>query len=461
MSVASRDLQTLFGLGTLGGLPDGRLLERFAAHREEAAFEALVWRHGPMVWGVCRRILRDRHDAEDAFQATILVLARKGPSIAHRELVVNWLYGVAYQTALKARSTRARRRMREGHVTDMPEPEAVSQVSPDDLTEWLDRELNRLPDKYRIPIVLCDLEGKAHREAAEQLGWPIGTVSGRLSRAKAMLARRLSRRDMSLSAGLLTMLLAQEATASMPTNLISSTARAASLYVAGGAATAGVVSAEVAALTGEVMKMMLLSKIKIARVMLLIVFVLAAGGAVLAYQTQTTEPASQKETRLPLRDKKDHAYDLEYGQPLIPTDDQPQDRPESKRKLWSAITVRWPLECEGEATKRITIYFALVNDGDKPVAPKVHSSRLLINGTEYEGWSKVIEHVGVLDGKRVKRFDALPPGEELLFGEVLEDAFRKPGTYRVRWEGEGFRSPEIMFRVMPKKEGGVEEYRLQ
>src|SRR5262245_5867706 len=113
MKVASRDLQTLFSVGTLGGLSDGRLLERFASHREEAAFEALVQRHGPMVWGVCRRILRDHHDAEDAFQATFLVLARKGHSIAHRELVANWLFGVAYQTAMKARSTRAKRRMRE------------------------------------------------------------------------------------------------------------------------------------------------------------------------------------------------------------------------------------------------------------------------------------------------------------------------------------------------------------
>jgi hypothetical protein len=245
----------------------------------------------------------------------------------------------------------------------------------------------------------------------------------------------------------------------MPTKLLASTAQAASLIAAGGAA-AGMVPTGVADLTREVMKIMLISKLKISVAMLVVVFVLAAGAG-LAYQTQTTKPASQYETRLRLRDEKDHAYDLEYGQPLISTGDQPQDQPESKRKLWSAISVRWPLEREGEATKRITIYFALVNDGDKPVAPKVDSSRLFINGTEYEGWSKVVEHVGVVNGKRVKRFDALPPGEELLFGEVLDDAFRQPGTYRVRWEGEGFRSPEIMFRVMPKKEGEVEEFRLQ
>jgi RNA polymerase sigma-70 factor (ECF subfamily) len=293
MSIASRDLQTLFSVGTLGGLPDGKLLERFAAHREEATFEALVRRHGPMVWGVCRRILRDHHNAEDAFQATFLVLARKGHSIAHRELVANWLYGVAYQTALKARSMRARRRIREAQVTEMPEPDAVSQDHRDDLIEWLDRELSRLPDKYRIPIVLCELEGKTHREAAERLGWPIGTVSGRLSRAKAMLARRLSRRGMSISAGSLAVLLTQEsASASMPTRLIGSTAQAASLYAAGGAATAGMVSAGVVVLAGEMMKNMLLSKLKGMSIVLLM---MAFTGTGLVWMA-TRDPAAGQET---------------------------------------------------------------------------------------------------------------------------------------------------------------------
>jgi RNA polymerase sigma factor (sigma-70 family) len=295
MKVASREIQTLFSAGTLGGLSDGMLLERFAAHREEEAFEVLVRRHGPMVWGVCSRLLRDHHDAEDAFQATFLVLARKGHSIAHRELVAGWLHGVAYQTAMKSRASRTRRRMREGQVTDMPEPEAESQSHQDQLTEWLDRELSRLPDKYRIPIVLCELEGKTHREAADQLGWPIGTVSGRLSRARAMLARRLSRRRVLLSGGLPAVLVGQEAaSAGVPTGLVVSTVQAASRFAAGRAVTAGLVSAEVTALAEKVVKAMLLSRIKIATIILLAGSVLAVGGTGLSFRAGAADGSSRE-----------------------------------------------------------------------------------------------------------------------------------------------------------------------
>jgi RNA polymerase sigma factor (sigma-70 family) len=258
---AIRDLGTLFSVGAVGGLSDGQLLGRFVERREQAVFEAILLRHGPMVWGVCRRVLRDHHDAEDAFQATFLVLARRSASIAHREKLGNWLYGVAYQTAMKARAKRTKRRGREGQVPDMPEPTVMPDELRDDLAESLDRELSRLPEKYRLPIILCELEGRSHREAANQLGWPIGTVSGRLSRARAMLAGRLSRRGVTLTVGTLAVLLAQEsASANVPTKLISSTAQAASLFAAGAASATGMVSAEVAALTGEVMMTMLLKK---------------------------------------------------------------------------------------------------------------------------------------------------------------------------------------------------------
>ena len=186
MHAPIRELGTLFNEGAVGMLSDGRLLDRFVERREASAFEAIVVRYGPLVWGVCRRVLRDHHDAEDAFQATFLVLARKAASVMPREKLGNWLYGVAFQTAMKAMATRAKRRVRERQVRELPEPEAVSDERADELLAGLDREVARLPEKYRMPIILCELQGKTHRQAAEQLGWPVGTVSGRLSRARAL-----------------------------------------------------------------------------------------------------------------------------------------------------------------------------------------------------------------------------------------------------------------------------------
>ena len=268
MKILSQGLQMLFRVGAVGGLSDGKLLEQFAASRDEAVFEALLVRHGPMVWGVCHRILRDPNDAEDAFQATFLVLARKASSIAHREMVANWLYAVAYKTAVRARAMAARRRVRERQAAEMPEPVARVDERPDDLLALLDQELSRLPATYRIPVVLCDLEGKTHKEAASQLGLPVGTLSSRLSRARAMLAKRLTRHGVSVSVGSLAVLMARDASATVPTMLISATAQAASSFAAGGAS--GVVVAPVLGLTNDVLKIMLASRLKITTLALLI-----------------------------------------------------------------------------------------------------------------------------------------------------------------------------------------------
>jgi RNA polymerase sigma factor (sigma-70 family) len=335
-NTAVRDLQTLFQVGSLGGLSDGQLLDRFVARQEGAVFEVIVLRHGPMVWGVCRRMLRDHHDAEDAFQATFLVLARKASSVMPREMLGNWLYGVAYQTAMKARAVRAKRRMRESQVLDMPEPIMVPHDLRDGLADCLDGELSRLPEKYRIPIVLCDLEGRTHKEAASRLGWPIGTVSSRLSRARTLLARRLTRRGISLSAGSLAVLLAQDvASAGMPSQLISSTAQAASFFAVGGAVTAGVVSAEVGDLIGEVLRVMLLGKLKIVTAMLLVASVFVVGGAGLTYRARATEPTIQEarateptiqEPRPVERAKPDE------DQPIEPAIQEPRSRERAKPK---------------------------------------------------------------------------------------------------------------------------------
>src|SRR5262245_49217145 len=181
-----------------GSRLDAALLERFVAAGDEAAFAGLVERHGPMVLGVCRRVLHNHHDAEDAFQATFLVLARKAASVRPRDLVGNWLHGVAYHTALKARSAADRRRAREREAAPMPRPEAAHELW-QRLEPLLDQELHALPDHYRVPIVLCDLEGKTRKEAARQLGWAEGTVASRLARARGLLAKRLGRHGLALS----------------------------------------------------------------------------------------------------------------------------------------------------------------------------------------------------------------------------------------------------------------------
>jgi RNA polymerase sigma factor (sigma-70 family) len=270
-----------------GGMSDGQLLESFIARRDEAAFEALVRRHGPMVLGVCRRLLRHVQDAEDAFQATFLVLVRKAASIMPREMVANWLYGVAFYAARKAQTAAARRGARERQVVDMPEPAVVA---PDelgqDLQPLLDRELSRLPDKYRVPIVLCDLEGKSHREAALQVGCPQGTLSARLSRGRALLAKRLSRYGLALTGGALAAALGQAAApAAVPMALLVSTVKAGTLTAAGQSVAAGLVSAKVAALTKGVLQTMLLTKLKIAMAVLLAVGLIAGVVTGTAYHT--------------------------------------------------------------------------------------------------------------------------------------------------------------------------------
>jgi RNA polymerase sigma-70 factor (ECF subfamily) len=293
---------------------DGQLLARFVATRDEAAFAALVRRHGPMVLGVCRRVLHDVHDAEDAFQATFLVLARKAGSVVRRDSVGCYLYRVAYHTALEARAANARRRARERPMKDLPHPE----VAPAEARDWLpllDRELGRLPEKYRAAVVLCDLEGQSRREAARQLGVPEGTLSGRLTTARRRLARRLARWGLAFSGGGLAALLAENAaSACVSPGLFLSTTRAALLTASGQAAVAGVVSAEVVALTEGVMKAMFLHKLKTVTVVLVGVVALGLGTGGVMYQGRAGAADPHKVVQLLPGARADLAQDEDDGQ---------------------------------------------------------------------------------------------------------------------------------------------------
>jgi RNA polymerase sigma factor (sigma-70 family) len=270
--------QVLGHLQQGGGLTDGQLLGRFIATRDEAAFAALVRRHGPMVLGVCRRVLSDFHHAEDAFQATFLVLARKATAVRKHESVGSWLYGTAYRTALEARTMSARRRARERPMNDMPHPE----VLPAEAHDWmplLDRELNLLPEKYRAAIILCDLEGRTRREAARLLAITEGTLSSRLARGRALLAKRLARCGVTLSGGAMAVALSNEASAAVSASLVSCTAKSAALVAAG---QVGAVSTTALLLMKGVMKAMLMKKLRLVVGAVLVVVALGAVG--LGYQ---------------------------------------------------------------------------------------------------------------------------------------------------------------------------------
>jgi len=268
----------------LPDVSDGDLLARYLANRDADAFAALVRRHGPMVRGVCRRILRHDHDAEDAFQATFLVLVRKANTIKPKDVVGNWLYGVAYQTAVRARAIAAKRHGHETNSAELAEPIAkINNQELCDILPLLDKKLNALPHKYRAPIVLCDLEGKTRKEAALHLGWPEGTVAGRLARGRAILARRLGQ-----LIGTLSIALSAEAGACVPLPLVEATLRAADMFAAGSAAT--VISGSVVALTQGVLKAMFMTKLKAAVAVLLCIGIGGVGTGGLLFRTQAANP---------------------------------------------------------------------------------------------------------------------------------------------------------------------------
>ena len=254
-----RSILTLSGAGSVDGMTDGQLLEQFLRRQDEgaeAAFAHLVGVHGPMVWDVCRGVLSDSHAAEDAFQATFLVLARRAGSIRRRDAVGPWLYGVARRVAVRVKTAAVRRMLREGQATEMkatriPDPIRREQI------EAVHEEVDRLAEKYRAPVVLCYFDGRTHAEAARLLKCPVGTVSIRLSRAREVLRDRLTRRGLALPAVWAgAMLRSETASAAMPTGLAEATIKAAMNLAAGKVITAGAVPASITQLVqGEALTM--------------------------------------------------------------------------------------------------------------------------------------------------------------------------------------------------------------
>jgi RNA polymerase sigma factor (sigma-70 family) len=276
----------------LASRSDRQLVEQFLATRDEAVFEALLRRHGPMVYRVCWRALQRSQDTEDAFQATFLLLAQKLRTVRNRDSLASWLHGVAHRVALKAKAQASTRRRHDRLG-------AVSEAVPPDKLTWrelrtvLDAELACLPERLRLPLILCYLEGCTQEEAAGRLSWSKSTLIRRLDEARAALGRRLTRQGVVWPAALSGVLLSDcVASAVLRPGLIGSTVEAASFVAAGQAVTAGAISAQVAALTEGVLKTMLLNKLKVTVAALVILGVLGIGAGALPRRTEAAQSPS-------------------------------------------------------------------------------------------------------------------------------------------------------------------------
>jgi RNA polymerase sigma factor (sigma-70 family) len=283
----------LFHAGTVTGWTDGQLLERFVTDGgdvAEQAFAALVERHGPMVWRVCCAILRDEHDAQDAFQATFLVLVRRAGALWVRDSLGPWLHRVASRAAVRAQVAASRRCAAERRSVEMARP-AKNETIGEDLGGLIHEEIDRLPDRYRMPVVLCDVEGCSYEEAARHLRCPVGTVKSRLARSRERLRERLARRGVTVPAGLPAESGVPERNA-VPPALIPATVRAAIAFATRGAVGGGVLSASVVSLARGVSMNLFLQKMRsVSTIALVAVVAVIGGGLLLKAAAEPRRPA--------------------------------------------------------------------------------------------------------------------------------------------------------------------------
>lgn len=293
LGAALREIQRLFGDGAVAGLTDAELVERFATSRDQAAFEALVERHGPMVLSVCRNLLKDPAETEDAFQATFVILVRKAGSIRVDGSLAGWLYRVAYRVALQANADASRRSAVEREAIDMAGQAAVRQCAGDDTVSVLHEEVARLPEKYRAPIILCHLEEMTHAEAARHLRWTVGMVRGRVAKARELLRTRLTRRGVEPSGAFLAGALFDKPVTAVPAAWIESVVGTAMALSSPDKAAAGVVSITALSLSEKVLKTMVVAKFKVLTAFLSATGVTAAIAMALGADLERDAPAAK------------------------------------------------------------------------------------------------------------------------------------------------------------------------
>jgi RNA polymerase sigma factor (sigma-70 family) len=426
-------------------LSDSELLGRFTAARDEAAFAALVRRHGPMVLGVCQRVLHDSHDAEDAFQATFLVLARKAACVPWQGSVAGWLHQTAHHLALRARAAALRRRTHEGRARPAAPTDPLAEVTLREAQQALDAELARLPEKYRAPIVLCCLEGAARDEAAQRLGWPLQMLKSRLEQGRALLRKRLQRRGIALAVCLAGVTLAEGAAPAVAPALAEATGRRAVQFAAG---QVGVASTQVLTLAQGALKTMTATRRTVLALVLLVAGLTAGGGGLLAVPAGGERPAEQTGRQAAVRERaRPPALELlrRAPAPLAP-------RPRGPKAVNGLLlTLEAPpthtsMRPDGSniGNTRLNLYFK--NVGKQPLkldmsaVPFELGTRLTVKGPEAGSvrFEPVREQVPFLN-PTAEEFRLLQPGESWRRGinfpaDRLNNGhfhLLEPGTYRI------------------------------
>jgi RNA polymerase sigma factor (sigma-70 family) len=354
-------LRRLIGRPRPADLGDDELLQRFVVCRDMGAYETLVQRYGPLVLGVCRRVLQDEHDAEDAFQATFLVFARRAATIHNQGAVGSWLAGTAYRISLKARAATLRRRVQEREAgTQLPTDKETSEAW-DEMRLVLDEELNQLPEKYRVPLVLCYLEGKTNEAAARELGWAPGSMSYRLAQARERLRERLVHRGVGLAPSLLGPALATYALIEVPATLSGITAKAGLLFEAG-QKVAGLVSPQAIALAEGALRAIDLVKTLFAALFGLFVTVMIGGTAMLLFHRGSGDDVPLAET--------------EPDPPIV----KALDEENRIAVLFSEETQRFGIACTKLPDPRRPGKFKLLTSDERG---QNNNTRVLVDGSDY------------------------------------------------------------------------------